>query len=52
MGDVIDLAQRRAARRPQPRRRESPRAEFFFDLACPSTYLAAERIERGFGRVT
>jgi 2-hydroxychromene-2-carboxylate isomerase len=24
------------------------RAEFFFDLACPFTYLAAERVERAF----
>jgi 2-hydroxychromene-2-carboxylate isomerase len=28
------------------------RAEFFFDLACPFTYLAAERVERAFDHVT
>jgi len=27
------------------------RAEFFFDLACPFTYLAAERVERAFDHV-
>jgi 2-hydroxychromene-2-carboxylate isomerase len=50
MGDVINLAEHRAARR---RPAGHPRdAEFFFDLACPSTYLAAERVERAFGQVT
>jgi 2-hydroxychromene-2-carboxylate isomerase len=48
MGDVINLAEHRAARRRQACPRD---AEFFFDLACPSTYLAAERVERGFGQV-
>jgi len=28
------------------------RAEFLFDLACPFTYLAAERVERAFDHVT
>ena len=28
------------------------RAELFFDLACPFTYLAAERVERAFAHVT
>jgi 2-hydroxychromene-2-carboxylate isomerase len=27
------------------------RAEFLFDLACPFTYLAAERVDRGFADV-
>jgi 2-hydroxychromene-2-carboxylate isomerase len=28
------------------------RAQMFFDLACPFTYLATERVERAFARVT
>jgi 2-hydroxychromene-2-carboxylate isomerase len=28
------------------------RAEFLFDLGCPFTYLAAERVERAFDHVT
>ncbi len=28
------------------------RASFFFQLGCPASYLAAERIERTFGQVT
>ena len=53
MGEVIRLAERRQARRPQQRqRRGAPlRAEFFFDLACPFTYLAVERVERAFDDV-
>jgi 2-hydroxychromene-2-carboxylate isomerase len=52
MGEVIRLAERRQARRPPPRRRGEPlRAEFFFDLACPFSYLAAERVDRAFGSV-
>ena len=53
MGDVIMLAERREARRAERegRRRERTRAEFFFDLACPFTYLAAERVERAFDDV-
>jgi 2-hydroxychromene-2-carboxylate isomerase len=50
MGEVIRLAERREARRPR-RRREPLRAEFFFDLACPFTYLAAERVDRSFAGV-
>jgi 2-hydroxychromene-2-carboxylate isomerase len=46
MGEVIRLESRRRARR--PRRQESLRAEFLFDLACPFTYLAAERVDRAF----
>jgi 2-hydroxychromene-2-carboxylate isomerase len=49
MGEVIRLAERRKALRARPRQRFARvRAEFFFDLACPFTYLAAERVERAF----
>lgn len=52
MGEVIRLAERRQARRTRPRQRLAPaRAEFFFDLACPFTYLAAERVDRSFDHV-
>jgi 2-hydroxychromene-2-carboxylate isomerase len=48
MGDLIVLADRFADRsRPTPR---TPVA-FFFDLACPFSYLAAERVERVLGGV-
>ena len=53
MGELIRLAERRQARRDRPRTRPaSLRAEFMFDLACPFTYLAAERVERAFDDVT
>jgi 2-hydroxychromene-2-carboxylate isomerase len=52
MGELIDLAQRRAAARRMTRRREPQRAELFFDLACPFTYLVTERVERAFSHVT
>ena len=51
MGDVIRLAERRAARRGRAGQRtiHPPfRVEFFFDLCCPFTYLAAERVDRAF----
>jgi 2-hydroxychromene-2-carboxylate isomerase len=49
MGEVIRLAERRQARRNRAGQRVSRvRGEFFFDLACPFTYLAAERVERAF----
>lgn len=52
MGELIRLADRRQARRPRARRRPLPvRAEFLFDLACPFTYLAAERVDRAFDDV-
>jgi len=53
MGEVIMLAERREAKRLReaPRRRARTHAEFFFDLACPFTYLAAERVERSFDEV-
>jgi 2-hydroxychromene-2-carboxylate isomerase len=44
MGDLIRLAERRNGR--GPRRRPGERAQFYFDLACPFTYLAAERVDR------
>jgi 2-hydroxychromene-2-carboxylate isomerase len=52
MGELIDLAQRRDAAQRRTRRREPVRAQLFFDLACPFTYLAAERVERAFAHVT
>jgi 2-hydroxychromene-2-carboxylate isomerase len=52
MGELIRLAERRQARRTRRRKRVAPsRAEFFFDLACPFTYLVAERVDRAFDHV-
>jgi 2-hydroxychromene-2-carboxylate isomerase len=52
MGELIDLAARREARRLRAGQRPArTRAQFFFDLACPFSYLAAERIERAFDDV-
>jgi 2-hydroxychromene-2-carboxylate isomerase len=54
MGEVIQLAERRARRRGSrcaPVRAGAMRAEFLFDLACPFTYLAAERVDRAFDAV-
>jgi 2-hydroxychromene-2-carboxylate isomerase len=51
MGEVIRLADRRQARRIRPQQRRI-KVEFLFDLACPFTYLAAERVERAFDAVT
>jgi hypothetical protein len=53
MGEVVRLADRRA--RPRSAAigaRQAVRAEFFFDLASPFTYLAAERVARAFDAVT
>jgi 2-hydroxychromene-2-carboxylate isomerase len=52
MGELIDLAQRREAIQRRVRGREPLRAQLFFDLACPFTYLATERVERAFAHVT
>jgi 2-hydroxychromene-2-carboxylate isomerase len=52
MGELIDLAQRREAVQRRTRGREPMRAQLFFDLACPFTYLATERVERAFSHVT
>jgi 2-hydroxychromene-2-carboxylate isomerase len=49
MGEVIRLDERRARRRPAA---VELRGEFFFDLASPFTYLAAERVDRAFDAVT
>jgi 2-hydroxychromene-2-carboxylate isomerase len=53
MGELINLAERRELRRrSHTRPRAVPvRAEFLYDLACPFTYLAAERVERAFDDV-
>lgn len=45
MGELIQLATRRPNR---GGRLTSSRVTFFFDLACPYTYLAAERLDRRF----
>jgi 2-hydroxychromene-2-carboxylate isomerase len=47
MGDLIDFQQRRA-RRAQV---ASPAPAYYFDVTCPMSYLAAERIERSFGQI-
>jgi 2-hydroxychromene-2-carboxylate isomerase len=53
MGDVIKLAERRAAREARTGHRIAPaRVEFLFDLCCPFSYLAAERVDRIFDEVT
>ena len=52
MGDVIRLAERRAAREARAGLRAGPlRVEFLFDLCCPFSYLAAERVDRLFDEV-
>jgi 2-hydroxychromene-2-carboxylate isomerase len=51
LGDLIWLAERRAARAALTRRPARPHASFFFDLVSPFTYLAAERVDRLFGGV-
>jgi len=50
MGGVVHLAQARGRRERAGRRGAAP-AFFYFDLACPCSYLAAERVERLFARV-
>jgi 2-hydroxychromene-2-carboxylate isomerase len=54
MGELIMLSERRAAlrRRGAARQRGRSHAQFFFDLCCPFTYLAVERVERAFDDVT
>jgi 2-hydroxychromene-2-carboxylate isomerase len=58
MGDMIDFWERTDALRGRDgdnRRRRAmrprTRAEFYFDLGCPFTYLAVERVERAFDEV-
>ena len=48
MGKLIVLTEQLADR---ARPRAHARPTFFFDLACPFSYLAAERVERLFGDV-
>jgi 2-hydroxychromene-2-carboxylate isomerase len=48
MGELIFLAERRADR---SRITHGTRPSFFFDLGCPFSYLAAERVERVLGDV-
>src|SRR3712207_9579911 len=52
MGEVIRLDDRRARLRPEMVMGDAVRAEFFFDLSSPFTYLAAERVDRAFDAVT
>jgi 2-hydroxychromene-2-carboxylate isomerase len=49
MGQLIVLRDR--VRERLALRLESPRPAFYFDLACPYSYLAAERVERLLGQV-
>jgi 2-hydroxychromene-2-carboxylate isomerase len=51
MGELISLAERRAARAEAHAPPARPRVGFFFDLASPWTYLAAERVDRRFADV-
>jgi 2-hydroxychromene-2-carboxylate isomerase len=48
MGELVDLAEHRADR---SRVTRTTRPAFFFDLACPFSYLAADRVERALGDV-
>jgi 2-hydroxychromene-2-carboxylate isomerase len=48
MGEVVVIDDW-LADRSRPSR--DPRPAFFFDLACPFSYLAAERVERALGEV-
>jgi 2-hydroxychromene-2-carboxylate isomerase len=47
----LDSYRRSAGRRRQTERRVVARPTFYFDLASPYTYLAAERAERMFARL-
>ena len=48
MGEVIELKDQLADR---SRPRGDVRASFFYDVACPFSYLVAERVERVLGEV-
>jgi 2-hydroxychromene-2-carboxylate isomerase len=48
MGELISLAERRTARAEAHAPPIRPRVSFFFDLASPWTYLAAERVDQRF----
>src|SRR5450432_3566219 len=47
MGDLIDLQLRRT-RRAQT---ACPEPVYYFDVTCPMSYLAAERVERSLGQI-
>jgi 2-hydroxychromene-2-carboxylate isomerase len=47
MGDLIDLQLRRARRAPVAR----TEPVYYFDVTCPMSYLAAERVERSLGQI-
>ncbi len=50
--DMAEFRSRRATERQKAGKTNGPkRAAFYFDLASPFTYLAAERVERGFAEV-
>jgi 2-hydroxychromene-2-carboxylate isomerase len=51
VGDVVRLAQMRARKARSATADSAGHASFYFDLACPFSYLAAERVERLFDRV-
>src|SRR6476619_1262456 len=51
MGELISLAERRAARAEAHAPPVRPRVSFYFDLASPWTYLAAERVDQRFADV-
>jgi 2-hydroxychromene-2-carboxylate isomerase len=51
MGELISLAERRAARGDANAPPARPRVSFYFDLASPWTYLAAERVDLRFADV-
>ena len=51
MGELISLAERRAARVEAHAPPLRPRVSFAFDLASPWTYLAAERVDQRFADV-
>jgi 2-hydroxychromene-2-carboxylate isomerase len=46
VGEVVQLSEAGACRGRGRRRHVRRRAELYFDLACPFSYLAAERVER------
>lgn len=50
MGEVVSLAEKRRARTQAPPK-VTERVEYYFDLACPFAYLAAERVQRAFAVV-
>lgn len=51
LGELISLAQRRAAHAAAAAPAPRARVTFYFDLVSPWTYLAAERVDRSFAAV-